>query len=237
MWMFYTAVFFVSREFWFSTATSWRRQRSSMKHRRGSDQLWAPQNTNLVRSAQVLHPWDFSVLQAIFFGTARLFWAVVAFIDAQAAVCYCRQLQVQTLRVTGDVLLRAALAGRSFLTTACRRLTLLHLLAVTSRRLLCSRCICRRTQRLAGPQSCVRVPGPWAHQYGLVGGACNGATPPGQSAVARFFRRSETWPLARSWIIAPVEIRETGFPGAGGQQCASLQGAITEILNERNYST
>lgn len=35
MWMFYTVVFFVSGDVWFSTGTSWRRQRSSFIHRRG----------------------------------------------------------------------------------------------------------------------------------------------------------------------------------------------------------
>lgn len=234
----YTAVFFASRDVWFSTGTTWRRQRSSVTHRRSA--TVAPPNTNLGRAAQVLHPWNLSVLQAVLFRTAEVFWAVVAFVNVQqAAACCCRQLEVQTLRVAGQVLLRAALAGGSFLLSLCRSLTLLLLLlhtppllnlaALTSSRLLSSLCICRWT-RLALARSCVLVPGAWGVQYGLVGGACDGATPPGQSAVARLLRRSETWPLARSRIIVPVKLRETGFPCFGGRQRTSRQGAITEIL-------
>ena len=205
-----------------------------------ASQLWGPQNTNLVRTAQVLHPWH--VLQAVFFRTAEVFWAAVALFDVQQAiVCSCRQLEVQTLRLTGEVLLRAALADGSFLIALCRRFVyttlLLDLLAATSSRLLSSLCICRRTRHLAVTQSCVLVSGAWALQDGLMGGACDETAPPGQTAVARFFRRSETWPLARSWIIVPVKLRKTGFPGFGGHQRPSFQGAITEIVKKRDDST
>lgn len=205
----------------------------------------APQNANLVSAAQVLHPWNVPILQAFFFGTAEVFWAFVAFFDVQQAVVRCcRQLEVQTLRVEGQVLLRAALGGGSLLVPPCRGLTrlllctalLLNLLAVTSSRLLSFLRACGRIGLLAVTRLCVLVPEPGRLQDRLVGGGCDGAAAPGQSAVAWFFRRSETWSLTGSWIIAPVKLRKTGFPGSGGRQRTSFQGAVTEILKKKKQT-
>lgn len=99
--------------------------------------------TNLVRNAELLHPGNFPVLQAVWFGRVEVCRAVVSLLDVQRAVG-CRQLEIQTHRITRDVQFTAALTW-SFLPVSvvirlCRRLRLFllralllfHLTAVSS---------------------------------------------------------------------------------------------------------
>lgn len=58
--------------------------------------------------------------------------------------------------------------------------------------------------------------------------------------MARFVRGPETEPLARFWTVAPVKLREAGFPGLRRYQSSSPQGAVPEICSntkQRNCSS
>lgn len=47
--------------------------------------------------------------------------------------------------------------------------------------------------------------------------------------MARLVRGPEAKPLARSGTVALVKLGEAGFPGLGGRQASSLQGAVPEL--------
>lgn len=216
--------------------------------------------TNLVRNAELLHPGNFPVLQAVWFGRVEVCRAVVSLLDVQRTVG-CRQLEIQTHRITRDVQFTAALTW-SFLPVSvvirlCRRLRLfllrallLFYLTAVSSWLVCSRppsfFLCGWTGDLAVARSCIQVPGLGLYDRGLwgdsIGAALSGqsAALSGQSAVARFVWGPETEPLARFWTVAPVKLGEAGFPGLRRYQSSSPQGAVPEICSntkQRNCSS